>query len=379
MGLRGLFDRMSARGARLFRDREFMYYSAEAGMRVVRLSRRVQIAAVCGTALLLTYAGGATAAWISADGAGIAQREAEVRALRTEVARMKNDIALTAARIESRQAFIGKVIEGDADITELAAIIPAQISGPADQPLDASILAPLMRLESRQLAFVGEAAERAETQYERQIAALRRMGLRTRRFAQQTEIPMGGPDVKLDGGDTDPLAAAEPGLKDLLMSWKKLELLEDNMNSIPNAKPAKNFRYTSRYGVRFDPFKGTAALHQGVDLAGRVGEPILSTAPGRIVKAGRHGGYGKFVEIDHGKGIATRYAHMSRLHVKVGDRVGRGEKIGGMGSTGRSTGSHLHYEIRVDGRAVDPMPFLEAADYAFDARGAAARGGPEGD
>ena len=95
-------------------------------------------------------------------------------------------------------------------------------------------------------------------------------------------------------------------------------------------------------------------------MAGAVGEPVLAAGEGRVVRAGWHGGYGKLVEIAHGKGLTTRYAHLSRLDVKKGDRVKPGEQIGGMGSTGRSTGSHLHYEVRLDGRAVNPMPFLEA-------------------
>jgi murein DD-endopeptidase MepM/ murein hydrolase activator NlpD len=120
-------------------------------------------------------------------------------------------------------------------------------------------------------------------------------------------------------------------------------------------------------------------MHRGVDLAGAVGEPIRAAANGVIVKAGWVSGYGNYVEIDHGSGISTRYGHMSRFAVRSGDRVGRGEQIGAMGSTGRSTGSHLHYEVHIDGEAVNPMPFLEASDYvlaAQDRRSTLGVGGP---
>jgi murein DD-endopeptidase MepM/ murein hydrolase activator NlpD len=122
-------------------------------------------------------------------------------------------------------------------------------------------------------------------------------------------------------------------------------------------------------------------MHRGVDLAGPVGEDIYAAADGVVVAAGYHsGGYGRFIEIDHGAGIVTRYGHLSRIGVRKGDAVKRGEDIGGMGSTGRSTGSHLHYEVLIDGDQVNPMPFLEASDYVLavqDRASATALGGPE--
>ena len=118
---------------------------------------------------------------------------------------------------------------------------------------------------------------------------------------------------------------------------------------------------SSPFGYRADPFLGRAALHPGVDMVQPYGSEIKATAVGRVTHAGPMGGYGNCVEIDHGNGVATRYGHMSEVLVEEGQTVGVGEAIGRIGSTGRSTGPHLHYEVRVDGEAVDPERFLTAA------------------
>jgi murein DD-endopeptidase MepM/ murein hydrolase activator NlpD len=105
-------------------------------------------------------------------------------------------------------------------------------------------------------------------------------------------------------------------------------------------------------------------MHAGIDLSGPVGTPIYATADAIVLRSGWNaGGYGNLVELDHGRGINTRYGHLSYMAVRPGQRVKRGELIGRMGSTGRSTGSHLHYEVRIDGRAVNPIPFMKSTDY----------------
>jgi murein DD-endopeptidase MepM/ murein hydrolase activator NlpD len=122
-------------------------------------------------------------------------------------------------------------------------------------------------------------------------------------------------------------------------------------------------KFTSNFGIRSDPFRGTAAFHPGVDIPCSTGTAVYATADGVIDKAERSGGYGNMVEIDHGRGIQTRFGHLSKILVTAGQKVKRGQLIALSGSTGRSTGPHLHYEVRIDGRAVNPMPFLTTADY----------------
>ena len=117
---------------------------------------------------------------------------------------------------------------------------------------------------------------------------------------------------------------------------------------------------SSTFGARVDPFTRGYAMHTGLDLKAEYGEPARATAPGRVTTAEAAGGYGNMVEIDHGHGLATRFGHLARIAVRPGQRVAAGDVIGFVGSTGRSTGAHLHYETRVDGEPVDPQRFLEA-------------------
>jgi murein DD-endopeptidase MepM/ murein hydrolase activator NlpD len=144
------------------------------------------------------------------------------------------------------------------------------------------------------------------------------------------------------------------------------ERLTATLAAVPIRKPVTgDIDLTSPFGVRMDPFLHEAAMHTGLDFRGAIGEPIHATAAGTVTNAGWSGGYGKMVEIDHGNGLATRYGHLSEIDVGVGDRVRIGQVIGRLGSTGRSTGPHLHYETRVDGEAVDPEKFLNAGASLF--------------
>ena len=162
-------------------------------------------------------------------------------------------------------------------------------------------------------------------------------------------------------------SAGNASFKALFDSWKKLDELQDGVIAVPSDKPVKtNVEFTSGFGVRSDPFHAGAAMHPGIDLAGSYGTPIYATADGTVIRAGwNSGGYGNLVEIDHGRGITTRYGHMSAVLVSEGQHVTRGQQIGRMGSTGRSTGTHLHYEVRIDGRAVNPIPFMKSTDYVL--------------
>jgi murein DD-endopeptidase MepM/ murein hydrolase activator NlpD len=205
---------------------------------------------------------------------------------------------------------------------------------------------------------------------------IRRLGLQPERMKA---TGVGGPFEPVETAH-----AADPNFKALFMSWKKLEQIEQGTIAIPSTEPVHGTNFTSGFGVRSDPFKGRAAMHPGIDLAGPMGTPIYATADGTVGRAEwNSGGYGNLVEIDHGHGIQTRYGHLSRYIVSAGERVKRGQMIAYMGSTGRSTGSHLHYEVRLDGKAVNPIPFLQSGEYlqSVQRRAAAATrvavGGPE--
>lgn len=245
--------------------------------------------------------------------------------------------------------------------------------------MESRVAAKAEALAERQ-AFLAERqaflAQLADARYKATEAELRRLGLKPSRFKGQ-----GGPLSALSG-DKTPLQDGDPQFRALFLSWKKLDQLEQGVIAIPSTKPVSTANFTSGFGVRSDPFRGGAAMHAGIDLAGPTGTPIYATADGIVGRAEWANGYGNLVELNHGKGIQTRYGHLSKILVKPNTRVKRGELIALMGSTGRSTGSHLHYEVRIDGHAVNPLPFLQSSDYlvAVQRRAAAtqlALGGPD--
>jgi murein DD-endopeptidase MepM/ murein hydrolase activator NlpD len=192
-----------------------------------------------------------------------------------------------------------------------------------------------------------------------------------------------------DGAALDSIddAAAVSGGDDafhaMFMGWKKQDAIGQGVIAVPSAKPLNAATFTSGYGVRSDPFRHSAAMHAGIDLAAPQGTAVYATADGIVDKAEwTSGGYGNLVEVSHGKGVQTRFGHLSRILVHSGQLVHRGDLIALVGSTGRSTGAHLHYEVRIDGHAVNPVPFLQAGDYvvAMQQRSsdiATATGGPD--
>ena len=171
-----------------------------------------------------------------------------------------------------------------------------------------------------------------------------------------------------DSADAAADMRADVQFRSLFQTWKKLDTLDHGLIAIPSVQPVEHLAYTSNFGIRSDPFRGTAAMHAGVDIPGPTGTPVYATADGYVDRAERAGGYGNMVEIDHGKGIQTRYGHLSKILVPANTRVHRGQLIALIGSTGRSTGPHLHYEVRIDGHAVNPVPFLQNADYLLAAQ-----------
>ncbi len=152
----------------------------------------------------------------------------------------------------------------------------------------------------------------------------------------------------------------ETSLDELGSALDRLDSAKSLARKMPVANPVPNRPVSSRYGRRRDPFLNRIAHHSGIDFKTAYGEPVLATGSGTVTTAGRKGGYGKMIEIDHGNGITTRFAHLSRIYVSVGTPVASGFTIGAAGSTGRSTGPHLHYEVRLNDRAVNPQRFLSA-------------------
>ena len=315
----------------VIRDREIFLHDGQ-HLRRVRLSVTMQMVVAALIIAIVGWSSFATARLLAAP----AGPTSDLRALAAAT-------ELRARQIEQRQELLAAMLSGK-DVGTLPATtkisaLPAELAGPlarADEAMTAQVLATKQIIDAR---------------YASATSALRERGINPGRV-----IAEGGPFEPVSGGDAT--------FKQLFTSWKKLDNLADGAIAVPSDKPVKTAAFTSGYGVRSDPFKGRAAMHAGIDLAGPTGTPIYATADGVVSDAGYNsGGYGNLVKIDHGRGIETRYGHMSAILVRAGQRVTRGQQIGRMGSTGRSTGSHLHYEVRIDSRAVNPIPFMKSNDY----------------
>ena len=200
--------------------------------------------------------------------------------------------------------------------------------------------------------------------------ALRRVGVNPQALEIKAGGSVGGPDVsirnvQIDGISDSSFTAAYLGAA---AHVKELDTLFAALHQVPLTTPVHGaqFELTSGYGARVDPFTHRVAFHPGVDFAGPWGSVVGATAPGTVVWAGPAGGYGNMVEIDHGYGFRTRYGHLSSILVRVGARVEKGSPVGKLGSTGRSTGPHVHYEVWLDNNRKDPSRFIDAGRHVFE-------------
>ncbi|HEY4070569.1 MAG TPA: M23 family metallopeptidase, partial [Sphingomicrobium sp.] len=313
----------------LFRDRDFFIHDGKK-LRRFHISAPVQIVLFVILLGLVGWASFATARLMIRPRASLtAATEARARML------------------EQRQALIEAALTGQKiDPTMIEA---AAISGRLAKE------GPLARVEQQQLQQAALVAQALDVRYQVTASELQRLGIKPAKAGQASGV--GGPFESV----------GNPTFKALFNSWKKLDQLNDDVIAIPSDKPVRTeVEFSSGFGVRSDPFRSGAAFHPGIDLAAPYGTPIYATADGTVVRAGwNSGGYGNLVEVDHGRGITTRYGHMSAILVHAGDHVTRGQQVGRMGSTGRSTGNHLHYEVRIDGRPVNPIPFMKSTDYVL--------------
>jgi murein DD-endopeptidase MepM/ murein hydrolase activator NlpD len=256
----------------------------------------------------------------------------------------------------------GEAAPKKADINT-SSLMPS-IFGPAADPpagplaeMD-EVATSLDALAREQVAYVDAVADKVATGNDKIAAALKRIGHEAPASHSGAADGIGGPFVGLDE-DADP-ETFRAGVALVSGEIERFAAIRRFATQLPLARPLPGAAITSRFGTRMDPFLGKPAMHTGVDFRAAVGLPITATAGGTVITAGNGGGYGKMVEIDHGHGVTTRYAHLSEIDVKVGQVISKGTVIGKAGSTGRSTGPHLHYEVRVDGAAINPMTYIAA-------------------
>jgi murein DD-endopeptidase MepM/ murein hydrolase activator NlpD len=218
----------------------------------------------------------------------------------------------------------------------------------------------LDQVEGRQIAALNSVEDGMESRVRRMRGVITDLGLDMAQLEAATpRAAMGGPFVPVKlAGDAGPF---ERQLYQINVTRAQMDRLNRTLALVPYRKPViGEVEFTSGFGVRSDPFLGRPAMHTGLDFRAAMGDPVRATANGKVASSGWAGGYGRMVEIDHGNGLSTRYGHLSEISVKVGDTIKIGQVIGAVGSTGRSTGPHLHYETRIEGEAVDPQKFLRA-------------------
>jgi murein DD-endopeptidase MepM/ murein hydrolase activator NlpD len=356
-----------------FPEREFIMRS-EGHVRYVRISSRLQmkVAAIIAGLLLawvLTMAAVAIGSWLErGDSIAFLNREAKVTSAESRIAAYRKNVDDVADDLARRQAFIEEMVKthvgelpADAKAGETVSDSSAEASKTVDK-VSAVIpeAASLARVEANQLAFAERLTRFADRKSAAAERALRKLGLNPQRVLALLEdrSAMGGPLITLRpsrNGDFD------PRFKRLGLSLARMDALQRGLQGIPQVIPAASTHITSSFGYRTDPFAGSPAFHAGLDFKGPTGAAIYSAAKGKVAFVGRRPGYGNCVEIDHGNGLRTRYAHMSAFRTRAGEPVVAGQVIGAVGSTGRSTGPHLHFEVRLHGRPVNPRPFLEVA------------------
>jgi len=362
----------SRRFRNLFKARDIFLHDGKS-LRRFTIGSRVQMAAASAAFLLLAWSAFATFQAFALMNGDMAQMERRIARMQSDVDAMRAQTLNHAALLERRQQFLASVISGDTDADQLAALLPELEQAPHNP-----LIENYAEVDGMQQALAERARTATLVRYRETAQVLRRLGVNPAEV-HRAAGGVGGPFEEAD-------ANVDPRFRELFVSWRRLDQLEQAVTAIPSARPIRQaVNFTSGFGVRSDPFRGRAAMHGGIDLAGPVGTPVYATADGIVGRSEwNSGGYGNLVEINHGQGIQTRYGHLSRMIAQAGQRVRRGDLIGLMGSTGRSTGSHLHYEVRIDGRAVNPVPFMQSTDtlVALQRRVAStpdvALGGPNG-
>ena len=371
-GAAALWANMSAQCSKLCPEREIFLRSG-GQVKFIRISRQAQLVAagLVSFALIgwagLTLSMAASSARMEQDRVALTAQGKAVANTASQVATYRKSVDQLAHELEERQDFMDDLYRthfGKEDAAPAQDVVGKPDAGTKAHKLDTKIssapeAAPLLQIDARQRRFAALLTSAVQQRADKAAAAIRSFGLNpdslARSAARAQNRATGGPFVPWEGQD------AMPGeFEKLAKALSRMEFLEASLLAIPSGKPTATPMLSSSYGYRSDPFNGHAAFHAGLDFPGSMGQPILAAASGKVSFVGQRSGYGNVVEVTHGNGLMTRYAHLSGFDARVGQPVARGEKIARMGSTGRSTGPHLHFEVRVNGNPINPRRFLEA-------------------
>ena len=346
-----------------FVDREF-FMRANGQVRFLRISavlqRRVAgvTASVIGLWLVVTLGMMVNQVSVSVERLALEAKRERVETAEERNAKYRNSINDVAADLEKRQQMVEEAAQ------QFGGDVPPPANGGSGAETATKIgaaipeAAKLAQIEARQIAMAEHLTRIAVARSQKAAAAIREFGLDPKSLASEAQSGMGGPFIPFFGKKEKPVR--DPRFTKMFAAVEQMEAMERALAGIPTSMPASVSLMSSDFGYRSDPFTGGGAMHSGLDFKGPHGTNILAAADGVVSSAGWQGGYGKCIEITHANGLVTRYAHLSELEVTLGQSVKRGVQIGRMGSTGRSTGPHLHFEVRMNGQAINPMKFLEA-------------------
>ncbi|MBY9061460.1 peptidoglycan DD-metalloendopeptidase family protein [Sphingomonas yunnanensis] len=362
MSRNGSWRAITAWSRQTFVDRE-LFLRTDGRVRFIRVSRRTQLRAAAAGVLVLTVWGGGT---LTAVVWSLRAPATPPRRVEPRIAVAVSHAAPASAPQPTRAADDRHAVAAMRELLRRQRLIEQLVASKLGQPVPHTALGrpvkpgddTLGALGAAQQSFARALGRAFDADRERRGAALHRLGLDAERLAAQGRRAEGGPLIPWPDDGT-PVPAALETLAAAVVHWAAVG---QGATAVPSGRPTRDSSQTSSFGVRADPFTGRPTFHAGLDFRGRYGEPIYAAAAGRVSFVGERAGYGRLVEIDHGNGIASRYGHLSGADVSVGEQVARGQRIARMGSTGRSTGTHVHFEVRLHGTAVNPQPFLVFGD-----------------
>lgn len=395
--------------ATYFPERQ-LFLRSQGRVRFLTIHSYTQIAIASGLAVAIGWGTVTSYAYLSRDQviAGknktISTMSSQYQTLSSDFSALELEVEKRAQLLEERQQFLEEMLEVESATSRVQSLDDAPVTADdsgkeadyttpeqtssffdalfASAPANAavlnnidrrkSLLGRLREMEQRQRTLASLMLENIDQQLTAVDTTLAPTKLSADDLIRKIDaapVAIGGPyipDHSFDG-----IFAANDGspFLELKENSDRLEMVTNALNSFPYGKPADKYYVSSRFGGRIDPIKKVRARHYALDLSGWPGEPIKATAPGKVVKSRSIWPYGNMVEIDHGNGFRTRYGHMRKLNVKKGEDVKLGQQLGEMGSTGRVTGTHLHYEVWFDDIVRDPMPFIKAAANVLEIQG----------
>jgi len=387
-----------------FRDQHFperqLFLRSEGRVRFLTIGTNTQVVAASATSIFLLWGAITTYAYLTHDlmleekNQTISNMSDQYQTLSSDFSALEVEIEKRAKQLEERQKFLEEIVDTKPaplvyapakdkmtpeennttkNKTSLLDVLIGRDEDPNEEITTTErrklLLSRLQKAEQKQRQMAKYLLANLQYKSSELDSTLAPIKITQDDLIEQRQGAMGGPYDPDTGFDQVFASHDNEDFTVLLEEWQKHQDISMALASFPVGEPAEKYYISSKFGRRIDPLKKTRANHPGLDLAGWPGTAILATAPGTVVHSGWFGPYGKMIEIDHGNGFKTRYGHMRKLHVKKGETVDLGTKIGEMGKTGRVTGTHLHYEIWFEGKVRDPLPYLKAASNVLKIQG----------